>query len=162
MKILIPLVLSLGSIVTTPALATDKTSGDVDFYLGAKTGYLYTAFDELDPKVPATFMIGIQQSGFGLEFEGTFVDMDENNIDFEYESYAIYGTYRTSGEFYAKIRAGYLEETLKSDTKKWEEDGFSGGIAFGLEVSDAFTIEAGYTVIQADLKYFSIGGNVHF
>lgn len=162
MKILIPLVLSLGAIVTTPALAGDKTSGDVDFYLGAKTGYIYTAFDELDPKVPATFMIGIQKSGFGLEFEGTFVDMDENNIDFEYESYAIYAAYRTPGQFYAKLRAGYLEETLKSNTQKWEDDGFSGGVLFGIELSDAFTIEAGYTVIEADLKYFSLGGNVHF
>jgi len=162
MKILIPLVLSLGSIVAVPAIAGDKTSGDVDFYLGAKTGYIYTAFDELDAKVPATFMVGIQKSGFGFEFEGTFVDMDAGSEDAEYESYAIYGTYRTSGEYYAKIRAGYLEETLESDTQKWEEDGFSGGIVFGLEVSDAFTIEAGYTVIQADLKYFTIGGNVHF
>ena len=162
MKILIPLVLSLGAITTTSALAGDKTSGDVDFYLGAKTGYIYTALDELDPKVPATFLIGIQKSGFGLEFEGTFVDMDENNIDFEYESYALYGAYRTPGKFYAKLRAGYLEETLKSNTSKLEDDGFSGGIAFGMELGDAFSIEAGYTVIQADLKYFSIGGNVHF
>ena len=107
-------------------------------------------------------MIGIQKSGFGLEFEGTFVDMDENNIDFEYESYAIYAAYRTPGKFYAKLRAGYLEETLKSNTRKWEDDGFSGGVLFGIELSDAFTIEAGYTVIEADLKYFSLGGNVHF
>ena len=99
---------------------------------------------------------------FGLEFEGTFVDMDENNIDFEYESYAIYAAYRTPGKFYAKLRAGYLEETLKSNTRKWEDDGFSGGVLFGIELSDAFTIEAGYTVIEADLKYFSLGGNVHF
>lgn len=162
MKILIPLVLSLGSIAASPVLANDKTSGDVDFYLGAKTGYIYTAFDELDPKLPATFMLGIQKSGFGLEFEGTFVDMDENNVDLEYESYALYGVYRTPGKYYAKLRAGYLEETLESDSKKWEEDGFSGGIAFGMELGDAFSIEAGYTVIQADLKYFSVGGNVHF
>jgi len=162
MKILIPLVLSLGSIAAVPAIASDKTSGEVDFYLGAKTGYIYTAFDELDPKVPATFMLGIQKSGFGIEFEGTFVDMDADNKDAEYESYAIYATYRTSGEYYAKLRAGYLEETLETDTRKWEEDGFSGGIVFGIELNDAFTIEAGYTVIQADLKYFTIGGNVHF
>lgn len=162
MKILLPLVLSLGSLTATSVLAADKTSGDVDFYLGAKTGYIYTAFDELDPKVPATFLVGIQKSGFGFEFEGTFVDMDENNVDLEYESYAIYGTYRTPGQYYAKLRAGYLEETLESKNNKWEEEGFSGGILFGIELSDAFTIEAGYTVIQADLKYFTIGGNVHF
>jgi hypothetical protein len=162
MKKLIPLILSVSSVVTFSAFAGDKTSGDIDFYLGAKTGYIYTALDELDPKVPATFLVGLQKSGFGLEFEGTFADMDENNIDMEYESYAIYGTFRTPGQYYAKLRAGYLEETLKSDTKKSEEDGFSGGIAFGIELSDAFTIEAGYTVIEADLKYFSLGGNVHF
>lgn len=162
MKKLIPVILSLSAITTTSVMAEDKTSGDVDFYLGAKTGYIYTAFDELDPKVPATFLVGIQKSGFGLEFEGTFVDMDENSIDLEYESYALYGTYRTPGKYYAKLRAGYLEETLKSNTKKWEEQGFSGGILFGIELADAFTIEAGYTVIQADLKYFTIGGNVHF
>ena len=154
--------LALSTIATTSAMAEDKTSGDVDFYLGAKTGYIYTAFDELDPKIPATFLVGIQKSGFGLEFEGTFVDMDENSVDLEYESYALYGTFRTSGKYYAKLRAGYLEETLKSDTKKWDEEGFSGGILFGIELGDAFTVEAGYTVIQADLKYFSIGGNVHF
>ena len=154
--------LALSKIATTSAMAEDKTSGDVDFYLGAKTGYIYTAFDELDPKIPATFLVGIQKSGFGLEFEGTFVDMDENSVDLEYESYALYGTFRTSGKYYAKLRAGYLEETLKSDTKKWDEEGFSGGILFGIELGDAFTVEAGYTVIQADLKYFSIGGNVHF
>ncbi|WP_242065908.1 hypothetical protein [Moritella sp. F3] len=162
MNKLLPLILSLSAIAITPAIAKDKTSGDVDFYLGAKTGYIYTAFDELDPKVPATFLVGIQKSGFGLEFEGTFVDMDAGNKDAEYESYAIYAAYRTSGQYYAKLRAGYLEETLKTDTQKWEEDGFSGGIAFGIELGDAFTIEAGYTVIQADLKYFTIGGNVHF
>ena len=162
MNKLLPLILSLSTVAASSALAEDKTSGDVDFYLGAKTGYLYTAFDELDPKIPATFLIGIQKSGFGLEFEGTFVDMDENNIDFEYESYAIYAAYRTPGKFYAKLRAGYLEETLKSNTQKWEDDGFSGGVLFGIELSDAFTIEAGYTVIEADLKYFSLGGNVHF
>ncbi len=162
MKKLLPFMLALSTIATTSAMAEDKTSGDVDFYLGAKTGYIYTAFDELDPKIPATFLVGIQKSGFGLEFEGTFVDMDENSVDLEYESYALYGTFRTSGKYYAKLRAGYLEETLKSDTKKWDEEGFSGGILFGIELGDAFTVEAGYTVIQADLKYFSIGGNVHF
>ncbi|QUM76214.1 hypothetical protein HWV00_08270 [Moritella sp. 24] len=162
MKKLIPAILSLSAIATTSVMAEDKTSGDVDFYLGAKTGYIYTAFDELDPKVPATFLVGIQKSGFGLEFEGTFVDMDENSVDLEYESYAIYGTYRTPGQYYAKLRAGYLEETLKSDKNKWEDQGFSGGILFGIELNDAFTIEAGYTVIQADLKYFTLGGNVHF
>ena len=162
MKKLIPLILSVSSVVTFSAFAGDKTSGDIDFYLGAKTGYIYTALDELDPKVPATFLVGLQKSGLGLEFEGTFVDMDENNVDLEYESYAIYGTFRTSGQYYAKLRAGYLEETFKSDTKKWEDDGFSGGITFGIELSDAFTVEAGYTVIEADLKYFSLGGNVHF
>jgi len=154
--------LAVSTIATTSAMAKDKTSGGVDFYLGAKTGYIYTAFDELDPKIPATFLVGIQKSGFGLEFEGTFVDMDENSLDLEYESYALYGTFRTSGKYYAKLRAGYLEETLKSNTKKWEEEGFSGGILFGIELGDAFTVEAGYTIIQADLKYFSIGGNVHF
>ncbi|QUM85614.1 MULTISPECIES: hypothetical protein [unclassified Moritella] len=162
MKKLTPLILSLATIATTSATAEDKTSGDIDFYLGAKTGYIYTAFDKLDSKIPATFLVGIQKSSFGLEFEGTFVDMDKNSIDLEYESYAIYGTYRTSGTYYAKLRAGYLEGTLKSDTKKWDEDGFSGGIIFGIELGDAFTVEAGYTVIQADLKYFSLGGNVHF
>ncbi|MDX2321881.1 MAG: hypothetical protein QNK26_14945 [Moritella sp.] len=162
MKNLIPLILSLSAIAVTPVIAKDKTSGDIDFYLGAKTGYIYTAFDELDPKIPATFMLGIQKSGFGFEFEGTFVDMDKNNTDLEYESYAIYGTYRTPGKYYARLRAGYLEETLKSNINKWEEDGFSGGIQFGMELGDAFSIEAGYTVIQADLKYFTLGGNVHF
>jgi len=162
MKKLLPLMLAVSTIATTSAMAKDKTSGGVDFYLGAKTGYIYTAFDELDPKIPATFLVGIQKSGFGLEFEGTFVDMDENSLDLEYESYALYGTFRTSGKYYAKLRAGYLEETLKSNTKKWEEEGFSGGILFGIELGDAFTVEAGYTIIQADLKYFSIGGNVHF
>lgn len=162
MNKLIPVILSLSTIATTSAMAEDKTSGDIDFYLGAKTGYIYTALDELDPDVPATFLVGIQSSGFGLEFEGTFADMDENSVDLEYESYAIYGTYRTPGTYYAKLRAGYLEENLKSDTRKWEEKGFSGGILFGIELADAFTIEAGYTVIQADLKYFSLGGNVHF
>ena len=88
--------------------------------------------------------------------------MDAGSEDAEYESYAIYAAYRTPSQYYAKLRAGYLEGTLKTDTRKWEEDGFSGGVAFGIELGDAFTIEAGYTVIQADLKYFSIGGNVHF
>ncbi|KXO12714.1 outer membrane protein [Moritella sp. JT01] len=162
MKKLIPLILSLTTIATTSAIAEDKTSGNIDFYLGAKTGYIYTAFDKLDPKIPATFLVGIQKSAFGLEFEGTFVDMDKNNIDLEYKSYAIYGTYRTSGKYYAKLRAGYLDETLKSDTTKWKDDGFSGGILFGIELGDAFTVEVGYTVIKADFKYFSLGGNVHF
>jgi len=162
MKKLISLILSVSAIATTSAFAEDKTSGDIDFYLGAKTGYIYTALDELDPEIPATFLVGIQKSGFGFEFEGNFVDMEENNIDSEYESYAIYGTYRTSGKLYARLRAGYLEETRKSDSKKWEDDGFSGGILFGIELSDAFSIEAGYTVLEADLKYFSLGGNVHF
>lgn len=164
MKKLIPLILSACTMATTSVMADDKTSGDVDFYLGAKTGYIYTAFDELDAKVPATFLVGIQKSGFGLEFEGTFVDMDGNNADLEYESYALYAMYRTPGKYYAKLRAGYLEETfkLKSNSSEWKDYGFSGGILFGVELGDAFTIEAGYTVIEADLKYFSLGGNVHF
>lgn len=162
MNKLLPLIASLSAIIAIPVMAESKTSGDIDLYVGLKTGYMYTAYDELDPKIPVGALVGIQKNGFGLELEGNYVDMDAGNLKVDYESYAIYATYRTSGKFYAKLRAGYLEETLKSSTDKWEESGFSGGVAFGVEIWSLFTIEAGYTVIEADLKYFSLGANLHF
>ena len=144
-------------------LASDRTAGETDFYAGIKTGHMYVALDDLDPKLPVGILLGVQKHGFGAEFEANYVEVESSVRDLDYETYALYGVFRTPGKYYAKIRAGYIHENLESSgsNSDWDDSGFSGGIVFGADLGQ-FSLEAGYTVIQADLKYFSLGANYHF
>ena len=80
---------------------------------------------------------------------------------------ALYGVFRTPGEFYFKGKAGVLYEDVEVDiptlfSESEDDTGFSAGIGGGWRLNDSGSLEVEFTLIESDLNYLSLGYNIHF
>ncbi len=98
------------------------------------------------------------KSGFGMEFfYSDTVDKDEarttaGDIRFSTQAWGLLGTYRVGSKFYGVAKVGYTFADLKvevagQDSATMEEDGFSYGVGFGIEVGEYGAIELNYLVL---------------
>ncbi|NIB42532.1 porin family protein [Pseudomaricurvus alkylphenolicus] len=154
MKKIIPFVLAIAS---STAFAAD--SGE--FYLGLKSGTLDVDVSGLDASTPKAAVIGYRKGSWGAEFEANYADVDYGYGSADFRSFALYGVYRSEGDFYLKAKAGVLREELKVSFASEEETGFSAGIGAGWRLG-AVTLEAEYTIVEEDVNFYSLGANFHF
>jgi len=158
MKKTLAIILALS---VTPAIAAENDG----LYIGVKSGSLDIDASGLDADTPKGVVLGYQSGVLGVEFEANFADIDYeffgNRGSFDYKTLALYGVYRSEGDFYLKAKAGIINQEIKSSFFKEDDTGFSAGIGAGARLGSV-SLEAEYTVLDSDVNFFSIGANFHF
>ena len=159
MKKLLPIGLALASLAAAPVFAA---AGDDGIHFGLKTGVMDVDVGGFDIDAPLGIVIGFESGLYGAELEANFADGDVEGFGLDFDSFALYGVFRSEGEVYFKAKAGFLRENIDVPGKISVNDtGFSAGIGMGARM-ESLSLEAEYTIIEEDLNFLSIGANVHF
>lgn len=116
-------------------------------------------------------------NGFAVEAEHTATETDtqavymdcclrggtvEGRSDVDFDTYAIYGVYRTRGDIYVKAKVGYLYEEVRYSTAAWGSrdtnyhDSWSAGIGIGFRFG-AVSAEVEYSGLGEDVGFTSLG-----
>ena len=158
MKKLLPIGLALASLSAAPVFAA---AGDDGIHFGLKTGAMDVDFSGVDIDMPIGLVLGFEKGVYGAEVEYTFADMEfdvfGSTETLDFDTLAVYGVFRSQGEVYFKLKAGFLRE----DVGGVDDTGASLGLGGGVRVEN-LSIEAEYTIIEEDVNFLSIGANVHF
>lgn len=153
-------------LLATPLLAAAialpaQAEQDPGFYLGLKTGNMDFDISSIDADTPMGVLLGYQFNSFAVELEGSNTDINIDGSffggDTDFTSVALYGVYRTDGQFYFKAKAGIARNEIGSIS----DTGLAGGIGGGINF-DQVSVEAEYTVLDSDVNFISIGLNVYF
>ncbi len=165
MKKIIPFVAAVAmSAACVSANATEL------FYAGIKSGNMDIDVSAYDTAAPLGIQLGYSfNENYAIELEYTDTDFDLKTAGMKFngdmQTYALYGVYRTSGDVYAKFKAGILNEEVSikvaNQTADFGDDGFSAGIGAGYR-SGPVSIEAEYTILEQDVDFLSVGLNYHF
>lgn len=79
--------------------------------------------------------------------------------DWEVQTMAVYGAYRSAGDLYFKAKMGFLSEdvdiTLGGASTSGSDSGVSFGIGGGWQMGTG-RIELEYTTVEEDINFFSI------
>ncbi|WP_444928549.1 outer membrane beta-barrel protein [Microbulbifer sp. SSSA002] len=137
----------------------------------AQGAYVGGVFGIMDVDAPGNspFNAGVRagytwDSGWGIEVEATDsviegeYDYYWSDYDYSLATQAIYATYRRNQrDFYLKGRVGYLREELSVDNWQAQESdtGLSAGFGIGFNLTDKAVMELDYTLIEADVNYWS-------
>ncbi|VUD56719.1 hypothetical protein TDB9533_02364 [Thalassocella blandensis] len=78
------------------------------------------------------------------------------------DTMAIYGVYRTSGDFYFLGKAGLLSEDVSGPGESGSDTGLSFGIGGGATINEMLSVEAEYTILEDDISFFGVTGRYHF
>jgi outer membrane immunogenic protein len=144
------------------------------FYIGGKWALLDSDVAGLDDSSNLALVVGYDfmstpNGAFGVEGEIS-TSISEGDIDgggeWEADTWALYGTYRTEGPFYAKARLGYLHEDIKVSGAGVAASGDDSGVAYGLGVGWEFkrgsSLELEYTAGSEDINMTSLAYIVRF
>lgn len=98
-----------------------------------------------------------------IAIEGGYTNtVDEGNTpvgDWEIETLAAYGVFRTAGPLYLKVKGGVLRSNVKESLQSNTSTEFSGGIGGGFSVGIA-QLELEYTRIGEDVDFISLTLNL--
>lgn len=138
------------------AIADEKGS----FSLGVKLGQMDVDVDGADGNSATGLNLGYALSeNWALELEIIQGGFEVTGFgDFDIDTMAIYGTYRSSGDGYFLGKVGYLNEDIEGTS----DSGASFGIGGGYRFTDAFAVEAEYTIIESDVNLLAITGRFTF
>jgi len=158
-----------GLIWTGPAMSTERL-----FYLGLKGAQVKAESKkaDYDDAVIAGVVLGYRfmrkegRTG-AVEIELTDTVSDGNVFEkgitgrWDINTAAIYAAYRGAGEFYFKGRAGLIHANAtvsNSIVNKFRHaTGPSIGVGFGWKAGKHRFFEIGYTLIELDITYLSLG-----
>lgn len=138
------------------------------FYLGARTGTMSIDLEGAEDPTSSAFVIGYDFGSTALEIEHNRADFDYRHPEFgddEPQSLSInttgvYLAYRTSDYVYLKAKGGLLFEDIGDGKGTTEKDsGFSAGVGAGIRLGPV-SLEADYTLIEADINLLNVG--LHF
>ena len=157
---LLPLLAIFGS---GTVMADDKQG----MFLGIGGGLMATS-DADDNPLNLSLNLGYNFSeSFAIEGQYTTSVVDGEvktffgNVEFDIETVAIYGVYRTPGPNYFKIKVGVINEEVSASafsvSESGSDSGASVGIGGGFEISESSVIELEYTLIEEDVGFFSVG-----
>lgn len=176
MKKLLLLMLIGSTSFANLSMAADITG----LYIGAKSGVLSVDADTADitwdDATPLGLLIGyqvpVEGGDFALEFEMNKADLDvtvsNQKGELDFQTIALYGAYRSEGNFFYKLKAGILKEEITGAESAMfnafseSDTGLSVGFGGGVRLANNITIEAEYTIIEADVGYLSVGANFNF
>ena len=98
-----------------------------------------------------------------IAIEGGYTNtVDKGNApvgEWEIETLAAYGVFRTAGPLYLKVKGGLLRSNIKEPMQSNTSTEFSGGIGGGLSVGIA-QLELEYTRIEEDVNFVSLTLNL--
>lgn len=159
-------------------LATASFAAASSFYVGVKGGLMMSDLDEMDDAVNGGLVLGYafvddeHVGSFAVEAEYTnTISKGDVSIlgadgEWEVETLALYGVYRSPGTIYVKGKIGVLNEDVSIDVGGIEaaesDTGGSLGIGGGIRIGDRTSLEIEYTIIEEDVDFLSAGLNIHF
>lgn len=147
-----------------------------NYYVGVKAGSMLTRLDGFDNSANAGVNLGYAFGDYNnapaieVEYTGSLSDGDVNiggaKGKWKVDTFALYGAYRFGGDFYGKVKLGYLNERATASgpggTFSGTDNGASIGIGAGWKLAPQMAIEAEYTRIESDVDFLSIGLNYLF
>ena len=178
--------IQFGIWVLTACFVVNVQASDSSWYIGAKGGQMSPDQSNISSAINAGILIGyhLPNNNFGsfaveAEYTTTSSSADYETInvgetirgDVEFETTALYGVYRSMGDFYFKGKLGvfnnkiYAEEqtivglSVTSTTWSRSESGFSWGLGAGWKLGNSSSLELEYTKLDDDteIDYMSIG-----
>ena len=107
---------------------------------------------------------------FSVEFEylSTSLDVEvststmSGSDSLDVDTMAIYGAYRSPGDFYFLGKIGVLSEDVSGPGESASDTGLSYGIGGGATINEMFSVEAEYTILEDDISFFGVTGRYHF
>lgn len=161
--LMFPLALHAGIAHSETAQASESA------YLGAKFGVFNLDFPEATNPIPLGFQIGYHFNG-GLSLELEYlsgdgdVEVSGTDVDVDVTTVGLYGTYRSEDPFYWLVKMGVLREEVEASVGRIaldaDDTGLSLGGGAGYRFSQRVSVEAEYTIIEADVDY--IGATLRF
>lgn len=140
-----------------------------DLYIGAKGGVMAVSDDiSFDDATSIGAVLGANIKDSGLAIEGeltTSVSSAEHKTtdgaELDIYTIALYGVYRSSGNFYFKGKGGLVYEYLNISgfifPIEGESIGLSLGAGGGFRINDTASLEIEYTIIESDIDFISLG-----
>jgi len=169
-QICLAAVLLIFFLAAPPLMAADQ------FYVGIKGGLMRPDAGGYDDAVNAAVLLGLEFLDLdigSIAIEGEYTDtISEGDATFrgihgewDIETYAIYGVFRTRGTLFFKGKIGYLHEDVSSTVGGFagtgSDSGVSLGIGGGLRIGIYGSFELEYTIIEEDVDFLSLGFNYY-
>jgi len=139
------------------------------FYFGVKVGEMKISDDmPFDDATSTGIILGANMQDSGLAIEGelttTISAADHKTIsgaELDIYTLALYGVYRSSGNFYFKGKGGLVYEYLSVSSFAFplegEDLGLSLGAGGGFRIGQDTLLELEYTIIESDIDFISLG-----
>lgn len=89
---------------------------------------------------------------------GTF----DSSTDIDIETFAIYGAYRSPGDFYYLGKLGVLHEKVDGGGLSESETGLSFAVGGGYKIQENFFVEAEFTSIEEDVGFVGLTARYMF
>ena len=135
-------------------------------YLGVQAGSMNHDGSGFDNANNLGLILGYEFLNVALgdiAIEGGYTNtVDKGNAptgDWEIETLAAYGVFRTAGPLYLKVKGGVLRSNIKESMQSNTSTEFSGGIGGGFSVGIA-QFELEYTRIEEDVSFISLTLNI--
>ena len=133
------------------------------FYIGLAGGVMDNDRSGFDQAVNAGVTLGYEFLGVGIgdiAIEGTYTATVDNGDapgaqEWEIETLAAYGVFRTAGPVYLKAKAGAVSNDIEIGPRSDDDTEFSAGLGVGFSVGiGQFEVE--YTEIEDDVDFISL------
>ena len=172
------------AVTTAGLVSSNLMAAESGMYVGVKTGTMAVDSSAFDDASAMAFSLGFninENVGFEVELGRSSagdIDMSVYNgysvvsVTGEYEisTTALYATFRSSDPLYVKGKIGILSEKVDFDfdidcgsacSGSEDESGLSYGVGVGYNFGAA-SVELGYTLIEEDVNYMSLGLQLNF
>lgn len=135
-------------------------------YLGVQAGFMNNSRSAFDDSSNLGVILGYEFLNVALgdiAIEGGYTNtVDKGSApggDWEIETLAAYGVFRSAGPLYIKAKAGVLRSDIKVLSGSSESTEFSAGLGGGFSVGIA-QFEVEYTRIEEDVDFISLTVNL--
>lgn len=154
--------------------STAVTAQESPLYLGAKAAWMDVDAPGFDEAVNIGALVGydlVRETYGVLSIEGeittTLSDGDRaGGGDWDADTLAVYGAFRTLGDVYGKLRAGFLDQDIKftggGSFAGSDDSGFAWGLGGGFRLSPTSALELEYTDGSEDLSFLSLAYLLRF
>ncbi len=151
-------------------------AADSSWYVGLKAGQMMVDLDGLDDATNGGVLVGYSFGDFAIEAEYT-TTLSEGDVtilgvpgEWDINTFAVYGVYRSSGNIYFKGKVGFLNEDVSINVNAFgtpisaagSDSSASLGVGVGWRIPDSNSLELEYTIVEEDIDFLSLGYNYHF
>jgi hypothetical protein len=160
--------------VAAPAAMAQQRVTSNPLYISGKVGFLDADLGGFDNAINIGVMVGYDLYQFPVgtvsvegEFTTTLADGDiDGGGEWDADTLAAYGVYRSLGEFYFKGKAGVHRQDIKSDSggpiPDAEDTTLAFGVGGGWRMDRNSGIEVEYTAGSDELDFVSVGYVIRF